>query len=121
MGAVLGGVAGNQFGKGDGKIAATIAGTMIGSYIGGQMGAQMDAYDRQQVGNAIATGRPAQWQNQSTGYSYTATPGNIYNSTYQGQQAACRPVTVMGYINGQPQQINMNACRGANGQWQAVN
>ncbi|TXH73440.1 MAG: glycine zipper 2TM domain-containing protein [Thiothrix sp.] len=121
MGAVLGGVAGNQFGKGDGKIAATIAGTMLGSYIGGQIGASMDAYDQQQVGSAIYSGRPATWQNPNTGYTYTATPGNIYNSNYQGQQTACRPVTVVGYINGQQQNIQMNACRGANGQWQAVN
>ncbi|HPY40463.1 MAG TPA: glycine zipper 2TM domain-containing protein [Thiolinea sp.] len=121
MGAVLGGVAGNQFGKGDGKIAATIAGTMIGSYVGGQMGAQMDNYDRQQVGSAIYSGRPATWQNPNTGYNYTATPGATYTSNYQGQQTACRPVTVVGYINGQQQNVQMNACRAANGQWQAVN
>ena len=120
MGAVLGGVAGHQFGKGDGKIAATIAGTMIGSYIGGQMGAQMDARDQQYVNNAIYSGRPASWQNQNTGYSYTATPGNIYNANYQGNTTVCRPVTVVGYINGQQQNVQMNACKGANGQWQAV-
>ncbi len=121
MGAVLGGVAGNQLGKGNGKIAATIAGTMLGSYVGGQMGAQMDQQDQQYLNNAVATGRPAQWQNPNTGYSYTATPGQTYTQAYQGQNTVCRPVTVVGYINGQQQNINMNACRGADGQWQAAN
>ncbi|MGB0847653.1 MAG: glycine zipper 2TM domain-containing protein [Thiolinea sp.] len=119
-GAVLGGVIGHQFGKGRGKTAATIAGTIIGSQIGGNIGAQMDARDRQYVNNAVYSGQQTSWQNQQTGHRYTATPGNVYNANYQGQQTVCRPVTVVGYINGQQQNIQMNACRDSSGQWQAT-
>lgn len=116
-GAVIGGVIGKQLGKGNGKTVATIAGTIIGSQIGGMIGAQMDAQDHQYVDNAVYTGQQTSWQNQQTGHSYTATPGNTYNANYQGQQTVCRPVTVVGYIDGQQQNIQMNACRDSNGQW----
>ncbi|MEZ5536083.1 MAG: glycine zipper 2TM domain-containing protein [Thiolinea sp.] len=120
-GAVLGGVIGHQFGKGDGKTAATIAGTMIGSAIGGNIGRQMDAQDRQYVNNAVYSGQQTSWQNPNTGYRYTATPGQVYNTTYQGQSTVCRPVTVVGYIDGQQQNVQMNACRDGSGQWTSVN
>ncbi|MCB1620773.1 MAG: glycine zipper 2TM domain-containing protein [Thiothrix sp.] len=120
-GAVLGGVLGNQVGKGNGKVAATIAGTIIGSAIGGQIGAQWDAYDQQNVNNAVYTGQPKAWQNPNNGYSYTATPGNVYQSTYQGYNTECRPVTVAARLpNGQYQNIQMNACRDGSGVWRQV-
>ncbi len=119
-GAVLGGVIGKQLGKGRGNTVATIAGTIIGSQIGGMLGAQMDPQDRQYVNNAVYSGQQASWQNPQTGHSYTATPGNVYNANYQGQPSVCRPVTVVGYINGQQQNIKMNACRDSSGQWQAT-
>ena len=119
-GAVIGGVIGKQLGKGRGNTVATIAGTIIGSQIGGMIGAQMDNQDHQNVDNAVYTGQQTSWQNQQTGHRYTATPGNVYGANYQGQQTVCRPVTVVGYINGQQQNIQMNACKGSNGQWQAT-
>ncbi len=119
-GAVLGGVIGNQFGKGNGKTAATILGTIIGSSIGGQIGRNMDARDRQYVNNAVYSGRQTSWQNPQTGYHYTATPGPVYNTTVQGQQTICRPVTIVGYIDGQQQNVQMNACRDHTGQWRAT-
>lgn len=119
-GAVIGGVIGKQIGKGRGNTAATIAGTIIGSQIGGMIGAQMDSQDRQYVNNAVYSGQQTSWQNQQTGHRYTATPGQVYNANYQGQQTVCRPVTVVGYIDGQQQNIQMNACRDGSGQWQAT-
>lgn len=120
-GAVIGGVIGHQLGGGRGKTAATIAGTVIGSYIGGNIGAQMDMQDRQRVHNAVYSGQQQSWQNQTTGHSYTATPGRVYNTTYQGHQTQCRPVSVIGYIDGRQENIQMNACRNTNGQWVASN
>lgn len=119
-GSVLGGIVGNQFGKGDGKRVAAIAGAILGGYIGGQMGQRMDAQDRGYIGNAVNTGQPARWQNANTGYSYTATPGQVYQANYQGQPTSCRPVFVDGYIDGRVERIQMNACRAPNGQWQAT-
>jgi uncharacterized protein YcfJ len=119
-GAVLGGVIGNQIGKGNGRTAAIIAGTVIGSAIGGQIGRNMDAQDRQYVNNAVYSGQQTSWQNPNTGYSYTATPGQVYNTTTaQGQTTVCRPVTVVGFIDGQQQNVQMNACRDNNGQWRS--
>lgn len=121
-GAVLGGVIGNQIGKGNGKTAATILGTIIGSSIGGQIGRNMDAQDRQYVNNAVYSGQQTSWQNPNTGYRYTATPGQVYNTTTtQGQPTVCRPVTVVGYIDGQQQNVQMNACRDNTGQWRSTN
>ncbi len=120
-GAVLGGVIGNQFGKGKGRTAAIIAGTVIGSAIGGNIGRNMDAQDRQYVNNAVYSGQQTSWQNPTTGHSYTATPGQVYNTTtQQGQQTVCRPVTVVGFVDGQQQNIQMNACRDNNGQWRST-
>lgn len=120
-GAVLGGVIGHQMGKGKGKTAMTILGTMVGSAIGGSIGRSMDAQDRQYINNAVYSGQQTSWRNPNTGYRYTATPGRVYNTTtQQGQQTVCRPVTIVGYIDGQQQNIQMNACRDSNGQWRSA-
>lgn len=118
MGAVMGGVAGHQFGKGDGKVAMTVLGTMVGSYLGAQYGAMFDAQDRQYLSNSFQSGQPTSWRNSNTGYSYTATPGPAQPMNYQGYQTVCRPATVTAMIDGRPQQVQMRACRGPNGQWQ---
>ncbi|MBK8453177.1 MAG: glycine zipper 2TM domain-containing protein [Thiofilum sp.] len=119
-GSVIGGVIGHQFGKGDGQKAATILGTIIGGYIGGNIGAQMDQQDQANVANSIATGRPATWQNPNTGYTYTAKPGPVYQTTYQNQSTVCRPATIQAVINGRMENVTMKACRAPNGQWQAA-
>jgi uncharacterized protein YcfJ len=116
-GAVVGGIVGNQIGKGLGNDVATVAGAVLGGYIGGQVGAQMDANDRAYVGQAINTGRPVAWQNPTTGARYNARPGPVYRTN----NAVCRPVTVVGYIDGRQQNVQMRACQSRNGQWQAVN
>ncbi len=117
-GAVVGGIVGNQIGKGLGNDVATVAGAVLGGYIGGQVGAQMDANDRAHVGQALYSGRPVSWQNPSTGARYNAQPGTVYrvNST-----TVCRPVNVVGYINGRQENVQMRACQTRSGQWQAVN
>lgn len=116
-GAVVGGIVGNQIGKGTGRDVATIAGAVLGGYIGGQVGAQMDANDRQYVGQAVNSGRPVAWQNPNTGYRYNAQPGPVYRVN----NTVCRPVTVVGYIDGRQQNVQMRACQNGRGQWQAVN
>ena len=117
VGAVLGGVAGNQFGEGEGKTAATIAGTLLGSYLGSQWGSQVDARDQQYLNQSLATGRSTSWQNPNTGNSYNVTPGQTYNAN----NTVCRPVTVVGNIDGRAQNVQMRACKAANGTWQVVN
>lgn len=119
-GSVLGGAIGKQFGKGSGKDLATIVGAVIGGYIGGNMGTQMDAQDRAQLGTAVNTGRPASWTNPSTGNRYTANPGPVYQANYQSQPTVCRPVYIDGYIDGRLERVQMKACKGTNGQWQAT-
>lgn len=114
-GSVLGGVVGHQFGHGDGNDLATVAGAILGGYLGSQIGSQ---YDRQRLGQAVASGRPVSWQNPDTGYRYSATPGPIYRTS---NSQVCRPVNVTGYIDGRQQNIQMRACRQPNGQWVAVN
>ncbi len=114
-GSVLGGVIGHQFGEGEGNTVATIAGTILGGYLGSQIGSQ---YDRQQLGYAVSSGNPVSWQNQQTGYRYTATPGQTYTTN---TNQVCRPVNVVGYIDGRQENIQMRACRQPNGQWATVN
>jgi len=114
-GSVLGAVVGHQFGEGDGKDVATIAGALLGGYIGAQMGSQ---YDRQQLGQAVATGSPRSWQNPDTGYRYNATPGQTYRTS---NNQVCRPVNVTGYIDGRQENVQMRACRQPNGQWVTMN
>ena len=116
-GAVLGGVVGNQFGEGSGRTAATVLGTVLGSYIGGQYGARFDAIDQQYLNQALYSGRPASWQNSSTGYSYHVVPGQAYQSYYNNQALTCRPVTIAANIDGRPQNVQMRACQNVNGQW----
>lgn len=114
-GSVLGAVVGNQFGEGDGKDAATIVGALLGGYMGAQMGSQ---YDRQQLGQVVASGQPSSWQNPDTGYRYNAIPGQTYRAS---NNQVCRPVNVTGYIDGRQENIQMKACRQPNGQWVTVN
>lgn len=120
LGAVLGGVAGNQFGEGDGKTVATIAGTMLGSYLGSQYGAQFDARDQQYLNQSLYSGRSASWQNPNTGYNYNVTPGQTYRANYNNQSTNCRNANVVGTIDGRQQNVQMQVCQDANGQWQAV-
>lgn len=118
VGAVLGGVAGNQFGDGEGSTAMTILGTMLGSYLGSQWGAQLDARDQQYLGQSVYSGRPASWQNPNTGYQYNVTPGQIYRANVNNQSTVCRPVTIVGRIDGRNQNIQTQACQDSSGQWQ---
>jgi len=118
IGAVLGGVAGNQFGNGDGKTAMTIIGTMMGSYLGSQWGAQLDSRDQQNLGQSIYSGRPATWQNPNTGYQYNVNPGQVYRASVNNQSTVCRPVTIVGTIDGRNQNIQTQACQDSRGQWQ---
>lgn len=118
IGAVLGGVAGNQFGGGDGKTAMTILGTAVGSYLGSQWGAQLDARDQQNLGQSIYSGRPATWQNPNTGYQYNVNPGQVYRASVNNQSTVCRPVTIVGTIDGRNQNIQTQACQDSRGQWQ---
>jgi len=118
VGAVLGGVAGNQFGNGDGKTAMTILGTVMGSYLGSQWGTQLDARDQQNLGQSIYSGRPATWQNPNTGYQYNVNPGQVYRASVNNQSTVCRPVTIVGTIDGRNQNIQTQACQDSRGQWQ---
>lgn len=118
VGAVLGGVAGNQLGQGEGKTAMTILGTVVGSYLGSQWGAQLDARDQQNLGQSIYSGRPAVWQNPNTGHQYNVNPGQVYRANVNNQSTLCRPVTIVGTIDGRTQNIQTQACQDSRGQWQ---
>jgi surface antigen len=118
VGAVLGGVAGNQLGNGEGKTTMTILGTMLGSYLGSQWGAQLDSRDQQYLGQSVYSGRPASWQNPTTGNQYNVTPGQVYRAKVNNQSTMCRPVTIVGKIDGRNQNIQTQACQDSRGQWQ---
>lgn len=118
IGAALGGVAGNQFGSGDGRTAMTILGTVMGSYLGSQWGTQLDARDQQNLGQSIYSGRPATWQNPNTGYQYNVNPGQVYRANVNNHSTVCRPVTIVGTIDGRNQNIQTQACQDSRGQWQ---
>ncbi len=118
VGAVLGGVAGNQLGDGQGNTAMTILGTALGSYLGSQWGAQLDNRDQQYLGQSVYSGRPATWQNPNNGNQYNVTPGQVYRANVNNQSTVCRPVTIVGKIDGRNQNIQTQACQDSRGQWQ---
>ncbi len=120
IGAVAGGVLGSQIGGGSGKVAATIVGTLLGGYIGGNVGRRMDESDRYRAGEVLEstpTNRSSTWENPDTGTNYEMTP----TRTYYNDSTPCREYTTEAWIDGRKETIYGNACRKADGTWQASN
>lgn len=119
-GGVIGGLVGSQFGQGSGKLVAVGAGALAGAFIGGAIGKNMDDTDRLKMERALennAIGKPAYWQNQNTGNSYTVVP--TQNVTIDGNEY-CREYRSTATIAGKKQQVYGTACRQPDGTWKVV-
>lgn len=119
-GAVIGGLVGSRFGGGSGQVAAIGAGTVAGAFIGGSIGKNMDDTDRLRMTQALEThpiGKPAYWQNERTGATYTVTP--VSNVT-RGDNPYCREYRTVANIAGKTQQVYGTACRQVDGSWKIM-
>lgn len=115
-GAALGGYLGSHVGKGTGQLAATAAGALAGTVIGGSIGARMEELDYRRTNRALEssrTGIASSWQNPDTGYNYSVTP----TQTYQTNNGPCREYRTDATINGQYQTVYGTACRQQDGRW----
>jgi surface antigen len=120
IGAIAGGVLGNQIGGGSGRAIATMVGAVAGAVIGGNIGRHMDEQDQLKTSLAlenVRTGVPSTWANPDTGYEYSVTPTN----TYESNSGPCREYTVDATIGGKTEQVYGTACRQADGSWQVQN
>lgn len=116
IGGALGGLLGSQVGGGHGRIAATILGTLGGAAIGGSIGRSMDETDRLKTALAlenVRTGVPSTWRNPDTGYQYSVTP----TQTYETSSGPCREYTIDAVVGGKTEQVYGTACRQSDGSW----
>lgn len=116
IGGVLGGLLGSEVGGGSGRTAAIIVGTMAGAAIGGSVGRSMDDVDRMRTAATlenVRSGVSSSWRNPDSGYRYTVTPTETYNST----SGPCREYTIDAEIGGRTEQVYGTACRQADGRW----
>jgi surface antigen len=119
-GGVIGGLLGSRFGGGAGQVAAIGAGTLAGAFIGGAIGRNMDDTDRMKMSHSLETnpvGKPAYWQNERTGNTYTVTP--VRNVSMDGNPY-CREYRTVANIGGKTQQVYGTACRQPDGAWKVV-
>jgi len=120
IGAIAGGILGNQIGSGGGRAVATMVGAVAGAMIGGNIGRRMDEQDQMKASLAlenVRTGVPTTWVNPDTGYEYSVTPTNTYDSG----TGPCREYTMDATIGGKTEQVYGTACRQPDGSWQAQN
>lgn len=119
-GGVIGGLIGSRFGGGTGQAVAIGAGTLAGAFIGGAIGRNMDETDRMKMSQSLENnpvGKPAYWQNERTGATYTVTP--VRNVT-MGGNPYCREYRTVASISGKTQQIYGTACRQPDGAWKIM-
>lgn len=119
IGAIAGGIIGHQVGDGSGQVLATMIGTIAGAAIGGSIGRSMDDTDRLYTSATlenVRTGVSTTWVNPDTGYEYSVTPTNTYDSG----TGPCREYTLDATIGGKTEQIYGTACRQADGSWLVV-
>ena len=120
-GGIVGGLLGSRFGGGSGQIAAAAAGTLAGAFIGGAIGRNMDETDRLKMSQSLEStpvGKPAYWQNEKTGATYTVTPTR--NISLNGNPY-CREYRSVANIGGKRQQVYGTACRQPDGAWKIEN
>lgn len=120
-GGVIGGLLGSRFGGGTGQLAATAAGAVAGAFIGGAIGRNMDETDQLKMSKSLENnpvGKPAYWQNEKTGASYTVTP--VKNVNYSGNPY-CREYRSVANIGDKRQQVYGTACRQPDGAWKVEN
>jgi surface antigen len=118
IGGALGGALGSQIGGGTGRTVAIIAGTLLGAAVGGDIGRHMDEVDRMRTAQAlesVRTGVSARWRNPDSGNQYTVTP----TRTYDKPAGPCREYVVDAVVEGRREKVYGNACRQADGSWQA--
>ncbi len=121
IGATAGGIIGAQVGGGTGQVIATFVGAIIGSQVGANLGRSLDQNDRARIGQALEyspSGRATEWVNPDRGTRYRVIPEPAYRPR---SFETCRRYTMVGYINGRPQEIVGTACRQSDGTWKSVN
>nr|VFJ97183.1 MAG: Surface antigen [Candidatus Kentron sp. H]VFJ97536.1 MAG: Surface antigen [Candidatus Kentron sp. H]VFK03206.1 MAG: Surface antigen [Candidatus Kentron sp. H] len=117
LGGTLGGLLGSQVGGGSGKTAATIVGTLAGAMVGGSVGRYMDETDRFKTAQSLETtptGTSSSWRNPDTGYQYTMTP----TDTYETDTGPCREYSMDATIGDGQEKIYGTACRRPDGSWE---
>lgn len=118
IGGIIGGAAGSTVGSGSGKTVATVVGAIAGSLIGGSIGRYMDETDRLKAQHSLEhnrTNEPSSWHNPDSGYDYTVTPTETYQSS---SGSYCREYTTDVVIGGQTERAYGTACRQPDGSWQ---
>jgi surface antigen len=76
----------------------------------------MEEEDRRRAAIALEQGERAHWQNPRTGYEYTIEP----EDTEFKNGRECRDFTLLGEVDGQPEQIRGTACRNPDGSWEQI-
>jgi surface antigen len=117
VGGILGGVLGAQVGEGKGNTLATLGGAVAGAIAGGLLGKNMSQADEACVSRALEYAPPGQaitWKNPDTQSQFALTPGQIYQKNGQD----CRDYSLSG--TDAPAAQTGTACRGGDGQWQAL-
>ena len=131
LGAIVGGVIGNQFGHGSGKTAATIGGVILGGIAGNAIAkdsCKNDHADAYYYNNTYYDafndrdddGHEYNWRNPYSNNYGTITPGEYYDSGYNGYDGPCREFEQRVYIDGRPQTATGVACRQGDGTWRIV-
>ena len=114
---IMGGaIAGQAIGR---NTEATLIGAALGGLLGYAVGNEMDKYDRQQINMTYETVPDRQtttWVNPNTKKQYSATPQKTYRDPVTHQD--CREITILCYVDGNPEEIISTACRDAQGRWQ---
>ncbi len=121
-GGLAGGLIGSQFGSGSGQILAIGAGALAGAFLGGAIGKNMDDTDKLKMNKTLETaplGKPAYWQNDKTGNTYTVTPTKDLNPKKHHNEY-CREYTTTAVIAGKTQNMYGTACRQPDGSWKTV-
>ena len=110
LGAGTGAAAGAAIAKNN-AIGAVVGG-LVGGLIGSEIGRRMDQNDQNRLAQTFETnptGRSAEWTNPDTGYRYSATP----TETYQSENRPCRRFTLDADVEGSTneQTVTGTACR----------
>lgn len=90
-----------------------------GSEISGGAVSGMDSIDRNKMYHALdsSPGKSTQWQNASTGATYTVTP---IRKTTVGDNKFCREYQITKTVGSNVQNSTGTACVGTDGSWKSV-
>ncbi len=123
IGAVTGAIVGNQVGKGTGRVFATAAGAVIGGIVGSEIGRKLDEEDRRAAMEAEYAaleeeelGRRHEWENPRSGHRGEV----VMQREFERDGRRCREYEHKIYIDGEPDILRGQSCRGDDGRWRSV-